>query len=356
MKRIPVWLIVIVVIGLLIASKFIFFPKKEEKVSAKPQGGGPSAMSVTYHVTKAAPLNNQIFATGKIGALNEVNLVAEAVGKVTKINFKEGETVKEGTVLVRLNDADLQAQLIKIRTQLKLSEHKLSRLKKLLEVEGVSKEEYEMQENEVAAFKADETYVNAQIARTNIVAPFTGVVGLKNVSEGSYVTPNTPVVSLVQMRPVFVEFSVPEKYHDKLSNGLTVSFGTENSSAEGNFDAKVYAIEPKVDEATKTIRARALYDGKTTFYPGSFVRVNVNLGQVNNAIMVPTQCVIPTIDGQKVFVVKQGTATEAPVKIGVRTESAIEITEGLAPGDTIVASGMLGVKQGMKLKLTQAVN
>jgi membrane fusion protein (multidrug efflux system) len=158
------------------------------------------------------------------------------------------------------------------------------------------------------------------------------------------------------MRPVFVEFSVPEKYHGKLGNGLTVSFGTENTSNEGEFEAKIYAIEPRVDEATKTIKARALYDGKTTFYPGSFVRVHVNLGQVKNAIMVPTQCVIPTIDGQKVFTVRQGTATEVPVKIGVRTESAIEITEGLVPGDTIVASGMLGVKQGTKLKLTQSVN
>ncbi len=158
------------------------------------------------------------------------------------------------------------------------------------------------------------------------------------------------------MKPVYIEFSVSEKHHGLFKKGLVVSFGQDNAQSGKTYTASIYAIEPMVDEATKTIRARALYSGDHTLYPGSFVNVHVNLGEVPDAIMVPTQCVIPTIDGQKVFAVKEGVAVEVPVNIGVRTDRSVQVTEGLAPGDTIVASGLLGVKGGTRLKLLNAVN
>jgi len=355
MKKIPNWLIVVVILGLLVASKFLFFNKKEEAGPAdKSKGAGPIA--VNYYVLKPDTFNNDVFATGKIGALNQIEILPEVSGKVTGIYFKEGETITKGSLMVKLNDADLQAQLLKSKTQLQLSEQKLDRLKKLIAINGISQEELDAQDNELNSFKADQAYITAQIAKTNIIAPFTGVVGLKNISEGSFVSSLTPIASLVQVKPLYVEFSVPEKYSMLFKKGINVKFSNDNQVNDKPQEASIYAIEPMVDEGTKTIRARAMYNGNESFYPGSFVKVFAGLGQIKNALMVPTQCVIPTLKGQKVFVVKQGIATEAMVTIGVRTDEKIQIIDGLMIGDTIVTTGLLSVKKDAKLKLLKPVN
>ncbi len=355
MKKIPNWIIVLVIIGLIVASKFLFFSKKVDKAAAnKGKTAGP--MAVNYYVVKLDTFNNDVFATGKIGALNEVQILPEVNGKVMAIYFKEGETVNKGTVLVKLNDADLQAQLLKTKTQIKLSEQKLERLKKLIAINGISQEELDAQENELNSLKADMAFTSAQIAKTTITAPFSGVVGLKNISEGAYVSAATPIVSLVQLKPVFVEFSVPEKYSALFKKGITINFASDNSNGEKSHQASIYAIEPKVDEATKTIKARAMYTGNENFYPGSFVKVFANLGQTQSVLMVPTQCVIPTLKGQKIFISKNGIATEVMVTIGVRTDTKIQILEGVNNGDTVITTGLLSVKKDAKLKLLKAVN
>lgn len=355
MKKIPNWIIILIVVALLIASKFIFFAKSEEK-------GGPGKdkksmpIAVNYYVTSSSSFNNDVFATGKIGAFNQIDVLPEVSGKITAVYFKEGETVNKGDVLLKLNDADLQAQLVKIKTQIKLAEQKLDRLKKLLGIKGVSQEEFDMQENELAVLKADESYTLAQLAKTTLVAPFQGVIGLKNISEGSFITSGTPVVSLVQLKPLYVEFSIPEKYSELFKKGIHVSFSNDHLTSTKTSSATIYAIEPRVDETTKTIRARALYNGTETFYPGSFVKVFVNLDKTDNAIMVPTQCVIGTLKGQKVFVSRAGVATEVPVEIGVRTDQKIQILRGLSIGDTVITTGLLSVRKESKLKLLKPVN
>jgi membrane fusion protein, multidrug efflux system len=355
MKKIPSWIYIVLIIALLIASKFIFFSKKTENGSKASKGKNSMPMTVNYFVVSPAKLSNDVFAAGKIGAMNQVEILPEVSGKITNIYFKEGETVNKGDLLVKLNDADLQAQLLKTRTQLKLSEQKLQRLEKLLAVKGISQEEFDMQANEIATLKADEAFFTAQIAKTNIAAPFSGVIGLKNISEGSYVNATTPIVSLVQMKPVYIEFSVPEKYANVFKRGTQVSFNVDNAQSSTTYSASIYAIEPRVDESTKTIKARASYNGEHIFYPGSFVKVFVNLGEMQDALMIPTQAVIPTLKGQKVFVVHGDSAAEVPVKIGVRTDQRIQVTEGLSIGDTVVTTGLLSVKKGSKLKLIKPV-
>lgn len=356
MKKIPNWIIITMVIGLIIASKFLFFPNKEDNMAAQNKNKNSMPVAANYFVVKPLEFTNDVFATGKIGALNQIDILPEVNGKVVGIYFKEGETVSKGSVLIKLNDADLQAQLLKSKTQLKLAEQKLERLKKLISINGISQEEYDIQENELNALKADNAYIIAQIAKTTITAPFTGLVGLKNISEGAFVNMNTPIVSLVQVKPLYVEFSVPEKYSALFTKGIKVNFSNEENGLEKLHSATIYAIEPRVDEITKTIKARAIYEGDTKFYPGSFVKVFANLGETKNALMVPTQCVIPTLKGQKVYVVKNGIATETMVTIGVRTDDKIQVIEGLNMGDTIVASGLMSVKKDSKLKLLKAEN
>jgi membrane fusion protein, multidrug efflux system len=355
MKKIARWLIVVAVIVVLALVKVMFFSKKKDlKPGGKPRG--MVVVSVNYHVPGASRLENNLYATGVIGAFNQVDLVPEVAGKVTAINFREGDQVQKGQLMVKLNDLDLQAQLGKTRALIKLSEQKLGRFKKLLEVNGVSREEFEMQENEINTLKADESFMLAQIAKTSITAPFDGVAGLRNVSPGSFVNATTPIASLVQLKPVYVEFSIPEKYSSLYRKGLKVSFTTEAPGEAVTHTATIHALEPKVDAGTNTIRARAMYEGKATLYPGTFVRVLVNLGAIDSALMVPTQCVVPTTNGQKVYLVKADSAVEVPIRIGVRDEKRVQVTGGISAGDTIVASGLLAVKNGSKLKLLKPVN
>jgi membrane fusion protein, multidrug efflux system len=348
------WLLILAVVAVLVAVKLIFFSKKEDAQGAA-RGKKQGPVAVSYHVIRAKPLSNNVYATGEVGAFNQVELLPEVSGKVVSINFTEGETVQKGSLLVKLSDQDLQAQLVKIRAQLKMAGQQLERVKKLLEVQGISREEYELQENQISTLKADEAFVLAQLAKTSITAPFTGVAGLRNVSPGSFVSAATPIVSLVQMKPLFIEFSLPEKYSGQFKKGLKVSFTSETFAGK-TYTASIYAVEPRVDASTKTIRARATYNGDAPLFPGSFVKVQVNLGETADALMVPAQCVVPTLKGQKVFVVRGDSAVEAPVQIGVRTDTEVQVTEGLKPGDTLVASGLLSVKGGSKLKLIQKTN
>lgn len=349
MKKIPGWLIIVLIIGVLVAIKLLFLNKKEDPGAAAKNKNVPIAAN--YYVVKPFEFSNKVYTTGRVGALNRVDLQPEVTGKVTGIYFKEGEAVNKGQLLIKINDADLQAQLLKNKTQLSLSEEKLDRLNQLLPIKGVSQEEVDAQQNEVASIKADQAYIQAEIAKTNITAPFNGTIGLKNISEGAYVSPGQVIASLVQTKPLYVEFSLPERYSSAVKKGMTVQFSYDNSSLDKQFDAKIYAIEPQVDEATKTIRGRAEYNGSEAFYPGNFVKVYVDLGKPENSLMVPTQAIIPILKGQKVFVSRGGVATEAKVVTGIRTDKNIQILEGLKAGDTVLTTGLLAVKKNAKLKL-----
>lgn len=348
MKKLPNWLMIVIVLALLIGSKFLFFKNKDEQAPAAAAKKN-TPVAVNYIVLKPDTFSDRIFTTGKTGAFNQLEIVPETSGKVVAILFKEGETVQKGQVLVKLNDADLQAQLQKVTNQLELAQLKLSRLKKLITLNGVSQEEMDIQENEIKSFTADKALLNAQLAKTSITAPFSGVVGLKNISEGSFVSPQTPVVSLVQLNPLFVEFSVPEKYNALIRKGSPITFSTEES--EVTEAAQVYAIEPMVDELTRSIRIRASYRSNRMIYPGSFVKVYLESTKLANALLVPTQCLVPTLKGQKLWRVKNGMATEALVKTGVRTDTRVQILEGASAGDTIITSGLLAVKKESLLKL-----
>jgi membrane fusion protein (multidrug efflux system) len=355
MKKIPNWIIITLVIAVLIGAKFMFFAKNDGAPGSGPKGKPSAPIAVNYFVANSYTFSNNVYTTGKIGAMNEVEVKPEAAGKIITIYFKEGETVNKGEIIAKMNDAELQAQLSKNKIQLKLAEEKLERLNKLIAINGVSKEEFSIQENEVASIKADASYINAQMQKTVINAPFTGVIGLKNISEGAYVSPQESIASLVQLKPLFIEFSVPEKYSSSIKKGMNIKFSPGNSSTK-TFTANVYAIEPKIDETTKTLRARALYEGNETLYPGSFVKVFADLGSEGKSIMVPTQCVIPILKGQKVFVSRNGMAEEVKVLSGIRTEDKIQILEGLSEGDTVLTTGLMNVKKGSKLKLLRQDN
>lgn len=353
MKKVPNWILIIIIIALAIGSKFLFFPK--ESKSSSPASAKSSPL-VNFMVLKARPYSQRFFTAGKTGAFNEVQILPELSAKVTAIHFKEGQSVEKGELLVKLNDADISAQLQKVQSQLNLAKQKLQRLKKLREIDGVSEEEYEMQENEISTLSAEQQYILAQLDKTNIRAPFSGVLGLKQVSEGAFVNPGSVLVTLVQLKPLYIEFSLPGRYAQALSKGKIVQFEPEEEESSGLLPAKVYALEPRLDDATKSIRARAEYNGVRKLLPGTYVKVYVQLGDSGKRLMVPSYCVIPVLKGHKVYRYQSGKAIETPVKLGSRSDQDILVLEGLAEGDTILTSGLMSLKKDMPVTLLKPAN
>jgi membrane fusion protein (multidrug efflux system) len=200
--------------------------------------------------------------------------------------------------------------------------------------------------------RADVELIKTQIDKTEIKAPFDGVIGLKNVSEGSFVNTSTVIATLQNINPVKIEFSIPEKYSGMVKSGDSIQFEVVGTNEKHT--ARVYAIEPKIDPLTRTLRMRALYSNpKRNILPGSFANVELVLRKIENALMVPTNSIVPELKGQKVFLYKNGSASPQSVETGTRTDTTVQITSGLNENDTLITSGILQVRPGMPVIITE---
>lgn len=342
MRRRNIILISLAVIA--IALLIIFKPKSKDTKpvgGGKPGGGAP--MNVQGIVAKTQKLSNVIYATGTVQANEEVNMRAEITGRVTRINFKEGSKVSKGDLLIKLNDTDLRAQLQKLRSTKALNESNEFRAKKLLDIEGISRQEYEQVQNQLAGVNADIDVVEAQIAKTEMRAPFSGVIGIRNISEGSIVSPSDVIVSIQQIDPVKIDFSIPEKYINNVKKGDAITFTIEGS--DEHFTATVNAIEPKIDPNNRRVIIRAVSENSQgKIFPGAFARVQLSMEEIDNAILIPTQAVVPALKGQNVFIVKNGKAQQQPIETGIRNDSAVQVIKGLSPNDTVIVTGILQLK------------
>lgn len=343
-------LFIIIIVMVALALLKIFVVDAGKVTAAGGQGKAQPPSPVTVAVVNPTNYASDIILTGDIIANEEVVLHAEVSGKITAINFTEGSQVSKGQLLVKINDADLQANLRKLKAQLVIANEKKDRLDKLLKVNGVSREDYDVAVNAVQDIEADIDYTKAQIAKTEIYAPFDGVVGLKNVSQGGYITPADAIATVQQLKPLKIDFSVPERYASLVSKQSAVNFSTGTGSA--NLQAKVYAIEPKIDPTTRTLRVRALYtnaDGKV--FPGAFAQIKLAVTEAVPSFLVPTQALIPGVRGQKAFVVQQGKAKQVDVQTGMRNDSTIQILGGLNPGDSLVVTGVMVLRDGSALSI-----
>ena len=343
--------VILLVAGIIVYNK-VLHPKVEAAPAAK--GGLPKEISVSGFIVQAKNLDNGIVASGTLLANEEVELHPEASGKITQLNLNEGSAVSKGTLLVKLFDADLQAQLKKLQLQKESAEKTETRLKQLLAINGIGQQEYDNAVTQLNNIKADIDLTQAQISKTEVRAPFNGVVGLKNVSIGAYVSPTTSIATLQQIDPLKIDFTVPEKYSSSLGKGDAVKFTVDGSTE--TFTGKVFAIEPKIDEATRSIKVRALVaNSKTKLFPGAFAKIDLGLKSVQGALMVPTQCIIPEARNKKLIVVKDGKAKFVIVETGVRNESYIQIISGVEAGDTIVATALMYVKPDAGIKVVKVI-
>jgi len=301
-------------------------------------------------VVKNQEVDNKIDVIGTILPNEKVDLKSETTGRITDILFKEDSKVHKGDLLVKIYDADLRAQLKKVRIQQELARKDEQRNKQLLDINGISQQVYDASVNVVESYGADADIIEAQIRKTEIRASFNGIIGLRNVSEGEYLSPTTLVASLQQIDPIKVEFDIPEKYSLYVNRGANIDFTVTGSDKV--YRGKVYAIEPMIDVTTRTLRVRARCANEDlSLMPGAFIKIELLLQQDKNAIMAPTEAIIPGLNSQKVFVYNSGKAISRKVKTGTRTATSIQITEGLQINDTLITSGIMQLKDSIKVKL-----
>ena len=333
---------------------FVGYRIKENKGSntetKDPKGAGKS-INVTGIVAAPQTFDNNLSLSGSIEANEQVEIRSEVSGIVEAIYFQEGSTVSKGQVLFKVNDLELRAQLRQTATREGLASENERRAKLLLQKEAISQEEYDLARADLKSAQAQSQLIKAQIAKTAVRAPFSGRIGLRSISPGTYITPAILVAKLVNTGKLKITFSIPEKYATQVKTTTTITFSVSGSTEK--FTAKVYAIEPEVAVATRTLQVRAIADNKNgKLLPGTFADVQLPLDIIKDAIVVPTQAIIPVQNGKKVFISSNGQAKEVMIETATRTDASILVLSGLKAGDTIITSGVMSLKNETPITVT----
>jgi len=349
-KSLLIGLFVLIILLVILLPKII--SSGEGNQDAQNPGRANMEFPVAAHIVTYEKLINSVYTTGSILANEEVEIKSETAGKITKILFNEGGYVKKGDLLVKINDADLQAQLRKAESKVKLIEDREARQKQLVQNQMISQEDYESTLNDLAASKAEYDLIKAQIDKTEIRAPFSGVIGLREVSEGSFVTTSTLIARLQNLSNLKVDFAIPQKYASLVKIGDEILF--KLSGNDYQYKANIYAIEPKIDPSTRTLKLRAICTANyKNLFPGAFANVEVNLKETEQAILISTVAVVPQLKGQSVYLFQGGTVSSQMVETGLREEKRVQIISGLAEGDTVITTGILQIRPGAKVKITE---
>jgi len=319
---------------------------KSGKESSTSKEKPPASVDVL--IAKTDSMKVDVEVNGTVLSEEMVELHSEISGKITYLNIPDGATVAEGTVLAKINDAELQAQMEQQKAQLDLATKTEARLRKLLAVNGVNQADYDAALSQLNVVHANINVLKAQIDKTVIKAPFSGTLGLRQVSQGAYVTPQTLIGTLQQTNQIKVDFTVPELYENLIKIGRTIYCQTTNSDAR--IPATITAIEPQINQSTRNFKVRARLKNDK-FIPGSFVKVLLNNNRIG--IFVPTCSIIPDALSNQVVVIKNGKSKFVNVETGIRTADQVELTKGLEVGDSVVVSGVLFVRPNAKVKISK---
>ena len=326
-----------------------------EKDKPTPAAGnkpsGPPILQVEGYVVRTYTLNENIEVPGTLLSFEETEIHPEVPGKITMLSIKEGSVVSKGTLLAKLFDADLRAQLQKLNVQLQVAQKTQERQNQLLKIGGISQQDYDLSVLNISTIRADMQVLQAGISKTYIRAPFTGRIGFKNISIGAYVTPETIVTTIRQVNKLKLEFSIPEKYNSRIANGMYVNFTVEG--APKKYPAKVIATESSITPENRSLKVRAQVDDLDKFITaGAFAKVNFDMGKNDQALMVPTQAIIPGARDKKIIVDSSGIAAFRTVTTGTRDSVNVQVITGVAVGDTVVTTGILQIKPGTKIKIS----
>jgi membrane fusion protein (multidrug efflux system) len=322
--------------------------KEAKKVPAAAAQGPAQALPVSIMIAQPSKLAANVEVPGSILPFEETQIQSEVSGRIVTLNLHEGAYVKRGELIAKLYDGDLQAQMRKLDVQLKIADQTEKRQAELLKIQGISQQEYDLSLLNVQSLKADMDIVKEDIRKTEIRAPFSGKLGLKNISPGAFITPSNILTTISQVDQLKIEFNVPERYAEKISKGMPIHF-----TVEGNvnvFTATIMATQSAIEETTRSLTVRAVIKGATkSLTPGSFAKVKMILGEDNNALLVPNTVIIPQGRKKQIFLFKGGKAMPSDVVTGVRDSTNIQILQGVDPGDTVITSGILFLRPGMEV-------
>jgi membrane fusion protein (multidrug efflux system) len=325
--------------------------KSKQNNTANSKKTTNTALQAEAYIITPTVLNANILVAGSLLPFEETEIHPEVSGKVVKVSITEGAFVKRGTLLAKLFDGDLQAQLNKLNVQLKIAHKTQERQQELLKIGGISQQDYDLSLLNVSTIEADIQILKADINKTVIRAPFDGKIGFKNISNGAYITPATIITTIRQVNRLKLEFSVPEKYSNVVKVGNLISFTTESTPKK--YSAKIMATESGITQENRSLKVLAVVEHvDKNITSGGFANVEFNLGDNAHAVMIPTQAIIPQARDKKVIVYKNGVADFNTVVTGIRDSAKVEILNGLSIGDTVITTGLLAIKPGSKVQIS----
>ena len=339
-------------IHLYVLAGILFTVACKEKTKSVDKFNPNAPVSVDVTILETQKVDKQVEVNGSVLANDYVELHPEVNGRVTFLQVPEGKLVKVGTVIAKLNDADLQAQLAKAKAQLDLAIINEQRNKQLVAVKGINQSDYDASLQQVKSLQADLAYTQSLIDKTIVKAPFTGQIGLRQVSVGAYINTTTTIATLQKLDQLKMDFTVPELYAAYVSVGKKINIATANTNAK--ITGTIIAIEPQIIAASRNLKVRTSFQGK--ILPGAYAKVYLGENTVRPSIMVPSNVIIPDSKSKQIVIVKNGQAKFVNVETGYRTQTAVEITKGLQVGDSVIVAGMLFVKDGSKLKIGKTLS
>ena len=328
--------------------------KKPEQGNARGgRANGP--LMVDAFLVKPSSISDNVEVPGSLLPFEETQIRAEVGGRIVALNIQEGGTASKGTLLVKLFDQDLQAQLKKLQVQLQIKVKTEERNAELLKINGISQQDYDLAALDVENLKADILGTQIAISKTEIRAPYSGRMGLRNVSLGSYISPTEIVTTIRQVDQLKLDFAIPEKYAKNISKGYKVRFRVDGGEQEHT--ATVIATENSVDQNTRTLRIKAVVSrNHAELVPGVFAKVNLQLGKDDVALMIPTQALIPSARNKQVVVLHGDSVSFNVVETGIRDSAYVQVLKGLQAGDTIIISGLMAIRPKAKVKVTKVTH
>jgi membrane fusion protein, multidrug efflux system len=326
--------------------------KKKETAFAGPRKSAP--LVVEGFLVEEHSISDRVEVPGSLLPAEETQIKSEVTGRVIQLNIKEGDDVAKGTLLVKLFDQDLQAQLRKLQVQLQIAEKTAERQTELLAINGISQQDFDLSRLQVENLRADIQSVKIAIGKTEIRAPYSGKIGLRNISLGAFLSPTDIVTTLRQVETLKLEFSVPEKYARDIATGAVISFRVDGGREDHH--AKVIATESGVDQATRTLRVRALVSEKhRELVPGIFAKINLQLGKNTNALLVPTHAIIPLARTKQLIVLRKDSVKFVDVETGARDSVFVQIVTGIKTGDTVLTTGLMAIRPNAKIRVGKLV-
>lgn len=341
-------------IGFIIILTLSGCESKKDGSGQQPAGNGGNRqrgpMVVDGFVVEERSVSEDVEVPGSLLPAEETTIRSEVSGRVVQLNIPEGTVVQKGVLLAKLFDQDLQAQLRKLQVQLQIAGKTEERQKELLAINGISQQDYDLATLNVDNLEADIESVKISISKTEIRAPYTGQVGLRNVSLGSFLSPTEIITTIRSADQLKLEFFVPEKYAKAINKGYVIKFRVDGGRKEHT--GTVLATEGNVNQTTRTLKIKAIVKGNDPeLVPGVFAKVNLQMGQTDEALMIPTQAVIPTARNKQVIVIHKDTAVFNVVETGIRDSAYVQINSGLKKGDTVIITGLMAIRPSMKVKI-----